>query len=585
MRDDMVTAMKNAALSAHPSAQIIELRSPRETARMEPSRETARMEPSRETARMESSREAAHLEDDAPPPFGEMLLAEGLITPDQLRIALHEQKQSGGLLGQVIRRLGYLDDGVLCRMLAARAGLAVCDVQALAPEPSLIGAVPHQLAARLQMLPLRHEHGVVAVACADPYDIVAQDQLRACLGAGVRLRLALAPAEALRAAIDRCYGVAARPTLRQAPESGEVAAWLSRLLAEAAELGASDIHLEPQPSALAVRLRIDGVLHQVKALHRDFWPPLLQRLKILSGVNIAETRMPQDGRFSENCGGASIDFRANFMPTVHGESAALRLLDPRFAALPLASLGFGDRHIAMLRRWMQRPEGLVLVTGPTGSGKSTTLNALLRELDRSARNIMTLEDPVEYRFDGVSQTQVREQYGLGFAEGVRTMLRHDPDVILIGEIRDPATAQQAMRAAMTGHLVLSTLHTNNALGVIPRLVDLGVPRHLLPGHVRGAVAQRLVRTLCSHCKPQGGGVARDCPACFNTGRRGRTLVAEALEFPAGAEELFAVDLAPSRRDELLARQGFSGIWEHGAAKVEAGRVAYEDLAAAVSAPG
>ena len=527
--------------------------------------------------------------------FGEELVAAGLITPDQLRIALHEQQRRGGLLGRVLCRLGALDEADLCRALAERAGWRSIAAAQLTPDLQLLRALPHQLAADRQMLPLRLLDGVITLACADPYDIVAQDQLRAHFGAEARLEFVLAPGGALAESIARSYG-AREPAAAQhhAPESGEVRLWLTRLLQEAVECGASDIHLEPQPHTLNIRFRRDGMLRQIKAMHRDFWPPLLQRLKISAGVNIAETRKPQDGRFSQQCGAIPVDFRIAFMPTVQGEAASIRILDPRVAHMPLAELGFDGDQIASIRAWLRRPDGLLLVTGPTGSGKSTTLHAMLRELDRDTRNIMTLEDPVEYQFEGMRQTQVREQYGLGFAEGVRSILRHDPDVILIGEIRDGATAQQAVRAAMTGHLVLSTLHTGNAWSVVPRLLDLGVPRALLPGHLRGAVAQRLVRKLCPHCRamrppagaelaafPPGApqplmlGVAHGCAECFGTGRRGRTLVAEVLEFTPAMLETPAPD-NPSPSDDAM--------WRHGLAKSCTGMIAFDDLMAAIPKP-
>ena len=524
--------------------------------------------------------------------FGEQLVAAGCVTPDQLRIALHEQKHRGGLLGAVLLRLGSIDETVLCRSLAARIGWPQIAAEQLTPDLQLLRAIPHQAAQRWQMLPLRLLNGVMSLACADPYDIVAQDQLRAHLGAGAQVEFVLAPATALRDVIARSYGVVPA-AVQQTPEPGAISAWLTSLLTEAVACNASDIHLEPQTSALSVRLRIDGTLHQVKAMHRDFWPALLQRLKIVAGVNIAETRRPQDGRFSQACGGIPVDFRIGFMPTVQGEAVAIRILDPRMAQLPLGELGFDAPHITMVQHWLRRPEGLILVTGPTGSGKSTTLHALLREVDRTTRNIMTLEDPVEYQFEGMRQTQVREQHGLGFAEGVRTILRHDPDVILIGEIRDAATAQQAIRAAMTGHLVLSTLHTNNALGTIPRLLDLGVPHALLGGNLRGAIAQRLVRKLCVHCRamrpllaeertafpvamtlPLMIGVAEGCDACYDTGRRGRTMVAEILEFPVNLNPVEAMTLRPD----------FATMWRHGLDKVGAGVIALNDLVASVPCP-
>lgn len=518
-----------------------------------------------------------------PEKLGEQLLAAGCITPDQLQIALHEQARHGGLLGQLLCQLGYLDEAQLCQALARRSGLAALTAEELTPDLQLLRYISYASAAQWQILPLHMQDGVMVMACADPFDIVAQNKIQAALGARIRVSYRLAPPRQLRHAIAAAYGVDEKPAVQPTPTAAEVAAWFERLVQQAVECDASDLHFVPEATVLHVRLRVDGVMHTLKTMHHDFWPALLQRLKILAGVNIAETRQPQDGRFSQSAAGVTIDCRAGFMPTIHGEAVALRLLDPRRARRSFAAMGFTSPQIAQFQDWLRRPDGLVLVTGPTGSGKSTTLNAMLQALDRSTRNIMTLEDPVEYHFDGIRQTQVREQYGLGFAEGVRTLLRHDPDVIMIGEIRDADTAQQAMRAAMTGHLVLSSLHTTNAAGVIPRLLDLGVSRDLLAQHLRGVVAQRLVCTLCQQCAPRlrlvssAEAVAskQDCDHCFGTGRRGRMVVAEVLDMPRHAAALF------SRSDE---KPSYATMWDQGMALVQAGRIAASDLAAMVPQP-
>ena len=512
---------------------------------------------------------------ETPPLLGEQLMAAGAVTRDQVQVALHEQTRQGGMVGQILCRLGYLDDAQLAAALAARAGLTL--EARLMPEHELLHALPQAKALQWQMLPLRRQDGDVVVACADPFDIVARNQMQAYLGTRVRLRFVVTAGAALRQATERAYGLGSAGVTHAAPMADEISGWFAALLREAVEGGASDLHFAPEAQALHIRMRVDGVLQTIKAMHRDFWPALLQRIKILAGVNIAETRRPQDGRFSQDCGGIMVDCRAGFLPVTHGEAVALRLLDPRQAQRNFAAMGFTADQQALFHDWLRRPEGMILVTGPTGSGKSTTLNAMLQALDRTARNIMTLEDPVEYHFDGIRQTQVRAQHGLGFAEGVRTLLRHDPDVILIGEIRDAETAQQAMRAAMTGHLVLSSLHTSNAPGAVPRLMDLGVSRDLLAQHLRGVAAQRLVRTLCPHCS---GGKPRlvtaetpRCGHCFGSGRRGRTVAAEILTMPQDGAVLFAAD--------PLQRPAYATMWAHGMRLVQEGRVAADDLAASV----
>lgn len=514
------------------------------------------------------------------PLFGEQLITANLITTDQLHVALHEQQQQQqpALLGTILCRLGYLNDTQLCHALALRSGLAALDAEQLIPDLQLLRLLPHARTQQWQFLPLATQQGHRRVACADPFDIVAKNQLQAYLGLTIPITYFVAPAHALRQAIERSYGLEQQTALQPAPAADEIANWFTTLLREATDCDASDLHFIPEANALLIKMRVDGLLHTIKTMHHDFWPALLQRIKILAGVNIAETRRPQDGRFTQACGAVMIDCRIGFMPTTHGEAVALRLLDPRRAERSFAAMGFTPRHIAQFDDWLRRPEGLILVTGPTGSGKSTTLNAMLQALDHNTRNIMTLEDPVEYHFEGIRQTQVQEQHGMGFAEGVRTLLRHDPDIILIGEIRDAETAQQAMRAAMTGHLVLSSLHTNNAIGAVPRLLDLGLSRDMLAQHLRGVVAQRLVRTLCPHCIPTT--LSKNtlrlvstppvCTHCFGTGRRGRTVVAELLTMPDDVAPLFSTSNQP-----------YDSMWQHGLRLIQAGQIALDDLKATV----
>jgi type IV pilus assembly protein PilB len=520
------------------------------------------------------------------PKLGETLVAAGLISVDQLQLALHEQTRHGEMLGQILCRLGYLDETQLCRMLSVQCGMPMLLPEELAPDLQLLRYVSHARAESWQMLPLRLEQGILTMACADPYDLIRQNQARSVLAPnGLELDFVLVPATALRQAINASYGITENvgsPELT--PLAEDISGWLHRLLQNAVIHEASDLHFALESQALQIRARIDGIMLPLKTMHRDFWPALLQRLKILTGVNIAETRRPQDGRFSESCDGVRIDCRVGFMPTIHGEAVALRLLDPRRARRSFRSMGFSSTAISRFKNWLERPDGLVLVTGPTGSGKSTTLNAMLHMLDHTSRTVMTLEDPVEYQFDGIRQTQIKEAQGLGFAEGIRTLLRHDPDVILIGEIRDAETAQQAMRAAMTGHLVLSTLHATNAAAAVPRLLDLGCTRALLAQHLRGVVAQRLVRTLCTcqrgheltatpHDSDHASLNLREnsgCDACFGTGRRGRAVVAEILSMPDDAAALFG--------DGQI---GYPDMWQHGLELVQSGLVAADDLAAMV----
>jgi type II secretory ATPase GspE/PulE/Tfp pilus assembly ATPase PilB-like protein len=374
------------------------------------------------------------------------------------------------------------------------------------------------------------------------------------------------------------------------------------ILADGVRRGASDIHLEPESAYVRLRYRIDGVMQQIRILHRSHWPELSHRLKIMAGMNIADTRSLQDGRFDRTIGGAAIDFRAAVMPTVQGENIVVRILDHRRALLSLEKLGFNAHALTQLDQLLQRPEGILLVTGPTGSGKTTSLYAMLTKIRSPDVNIMTLEEPVEYQFELIRQTSVQEERGLGFAEGVRGILRQAPDIIFIGEVRDPDTAQMALRASMTGHQVFSTLHCNDALGALPRLIDLGLTPRMLSGNITGVIAQHLVRKLCHHCRTMRPatdderrmlrceaasrptpmvGEAKGCSYCHGTGRRGRMVIAEILRVTPELDELIAADASRSVVRRQMRVDGFQSMAEDGIAKVLAGDIALADLRRAV----
>ncbi|MDJ0879663.1 MAG: GspE/PulE family protein, partial [Halieaceae bacterium] len=370
------------------------------------------------------------------------------------------------------------------------------------------------------------------------------------------------------------------------------------ILSDAVKRGASDIHFEPESSFLRLRYRIDGVLHQVRSLHKDFWSAMVVRLKVMAGLNIAESRSPQDGRITLKVAGRLVDFRVSVQPTSYGENVVLRVLDRSRGIVPLEDFQLQDDTLALLKLLMSRPEGIILVTGPTGSGKTTTLYSMLAFRNSHEVNIMTLEDPVEYPMDMVRQTSIGDASKMTFASGIRSLMRQDPDIILVGEVRDAETAEMAFRAAMTGHQVFTTLHTNSALGAMPRLVDIGVKPDLMSGNIIGIVGQRLVRTLCEHCKQSREaeefekvilGVdeactvydAVGCEHCEGRGYRGRRLVIEVLAMDEGFNELIAANATLGQLEQYARGRGFVNMADDGVRLIREGVTTVEELSRVV----
>jgi general secretion pathway protein E/type IV pilus assembly protein PilB len=372
---------------------------------------------------------------------------------------------------------------------------------------------------------------------------------------------------------------------------------IDSILTDAVKRDASDIHFEPEASFLRIRYRIDGMLRQIRSLHKSYWPAMAVRIKVLSGMNIAETRAPQDGRISLNMRGRQIDFRVSAQPTIHGENIVLRILDRQKGIVPLEGLGLADEQLYQLKLMIARPEGIILVTGPTGSGKTTTLYSVLNHINSEGVNIMTLEDPVEYPMALVRQTSVAEAAKLDFANGIRSMMRQDPDVILVGEVRDADTAEMALRAAMTGHQVYTTLHTNSAIGAIPRLLDIGVLADIMAGNIIGIIAQRLVRKLCLHCKTPYQAEAHEarllggpasgpraviyrpcgCERCDFQGYRGRLAIMELLRINGDMDELIARRSTVREMRQLAIQQGFRTLADDGLRRVLDGSTSIEEL--------
>jgi type II secretory ATPase GspE/PulE/Tfp pilus assembly ATPase PilB-like protein len=536
---------------------------------------------------------------------GDRLLAAKLVTHDQLRIALCEQKKTAERLGDILVRLGFLDEKVLVSLLSQRTGLEKIELSRNLIDPDLARRIPRDVARRCRAVPVGWNEDILVLAMADPYDVRALDEIRRYFPSSAEIAPRIASAAEIEAALDFAFGQASaleailRDLENDAESPGEhpVIALVNELLADAARQGASDIHLEPEENFVRVRYRIDGILRSVRSLHRSHWPALSQRVKLLAGMNIADSRVVQDGRFQMNLGGRAIDFRAALLPTVTGENIVLRLLDKKNALMPLAELGFSSHATERLADILCRPHGITLVTGPTGSGKTTTLYSILKRLNTPEVHIATVEEPVEYRIEGIRQTAIAEAQGIGFASAIRAILRQDPDIIFIGEIRDRDTAQMALRAAMTGHQVYATLHCNDVWGALPRLADLGISPKILAGNLTGLVAQRLVRKLCPHCKVETPAsdqegrllgldhakicVPTGCARCYESGRKGRTVIAEVLPVSSSMDDLILRDASRAEMREQAIREGFVSMQGDGIERVLAGEIALDDLARAV----
>ena len=528
------------------------------------------------------------------PPLGRMLVGKGVISDDQLRIALQEQGKTHQPLGRLLVRLGFLSEATIRDVLSENLGQESVDLATVIIDSTALSLIPKDVARRYQLLPLSVDQAgrVLTLAVADPDNIIALDQVRALLKGEYRLITQLASESDILRAIDQYYGfelsidgilheIEPGDMEYQTLQSGvnefsqPVVRLIDALLTEAVQRGASDIHFEPESSFLRIRYRIDGVLRQVRSLHKSFWPAMVVRMKVMSNMNIAETRAPQDGRISLRLSGRPIDFRVASHPTTHGENLVLRILDRQKGIVALDQIGLDDTALNMLKMIIAKPEGIVLVTGPTGSGKTTTLYSILNHINTESVNIMTLEDPVEYPLALIRQTSVNEAAKLDFASGIRSMLRQDPDIILVGEIRDHPTAEMAFSAAMTGHQVYSTLHTNSAIGAIPRLLDIGILPDIMAGNIIGIVAQRLVRVLCNECKypytpdaleRQMLGVAAHqditlyraagCDTCNHQGYKGRLAIMELLKLDYDLDDLISHRASARQIREAALTKGF-----------------------------
>jgi general secretion pathway protein E/type IV pilus assembly protein PilB len=556
----------------------------------------------------------------AKPPkrIGDRLVERGIITVDQLQVALHEKQRSTKLIGEILVDLGFLTAEVLSDFLSESTGLQQFDPKKTMLDPDALELVSKKDAQKYQMLPvsLDRESNRAVMAMVDPYDVVALDRLKQLLPRGCAIQTLLCPPTVMADTIHRAYGVstsidailkelagdkeAAKKNIDTLSEdeaySHPIVRLVNALIFEAVKMGASDLHFEPEENFIRLRWRIDGDLVTTHTLHKEYWNGICQRLKILSEMNIADKLSPQDGRFYLNMGAREADFRVSSLPTVHGENIVLRVLDKSASIVPLAKLGFSEHNMYLIRKAQARPEGIIIVTGPTGSGKTTTLYSMLNDVNTPDVNIQTLEDPVEYSLGMIRQSHVRDGGGFSFGEGIKALLRQDPDIIFIGEVRDHVTAEQALKAAMTGHQVYTSLHTNDSFGAIPRLIDLGIKPAMLAGAVTSCFAQRLVRTLCPHCKKAAPATEEECkllrdgpdgkpidpknppviyhpvgcPECANQGYKGRIACVEILYLDEELDNLIAIAAPKAELKAAAGKKGFKNMLDDGITKIYSG---------------
>jgi len=548
--------------------------------------------------------------------IGEALIRKGLLSNEQLSVVLAEQKKTKERLGDIVIKMGLIEPEKMARFIADYFRLPFVELKNIykSIRPEIISIIPEELARRFMLMPLELNEKVLTVSMFDPLDVVAEDTLK--IKTGYKINRAVALEKDIIDAIDYCYHQLPRlkdhiddfinlenqvfreddfEKLRVEASDPPVVKYVHHLVVEAINRDASDIHIQPKPEITELRLRIDGVLYDFDPPPKKMLAAITTRIKILANLDIAERRLPQDGRFKLKVGHSEVDIRVSCFPTIYGESIVLRLLNTSSPLLGLKQLGFSSRDLEKFSAFIYRPYGLILVTGPTGSGKTTTLYTALNEIRSSEKNMITLEDPVEYRLPFLQQSQVHSSIGFDFARGLRSILRQDPDVIMVGEIRDRETAEIAIHASLTGHLVFSTLHTNDATGAAIRLIDMGVEPFLITSSLIGVLAQRLVRRICPNCRQEykvsvetikelsleeeiphfykGKG----CSHCLQSGYKGRVAI---FELFASSEKIRDLILARASGDEVKRQaqaEGMKTLRESAIEKLQSGITTVDEL--------
>jgi type IV pilus assembly protein PilB len=523
---------------------------------------------------------------------GEILLEKEIISVLQLDQARQEEKRTRESLFKILPRLGFVTQEDMINAVSDQAGIPRVELVHQLIDPKVIDLIPEELARKHQVLPILRVEQRLVCAMLDVFDVYVLDEL--AMKTGLAIEPAITTDGEIKKALDDFY--MAKGSMDEAintlddqkigvkdgenvdiyrlqgmGEEPPLVKFVNLMIVKAVAEGASDIHVEPEEHSLTIRFRIDGILHKQTMPPKHFQAAIVSRIKIMASLDIAEHRKPQDGRIQLEIENRRIDIRVSFLPTVYGENVVMRLLDTSNILLGLEQIGLQKENLARFRALLDRPNGIILVTGPTGSGKTTTLYSAISTINAPEKSIMSIEDPVEYRLPGVRQTQVDPKVDLTFSKGLRAILRQDPNIIMIGEIRDAETAQIAIQAALTGHLVLATLHTNNAAGAVTRLLDIGVEPFLLSSSIMGVMAQRLVRVLCRSCKGKG------CDACSKTGYKGRTGIYELMVFD---EKIRAMVLKKSSADELHREAllgGMQSLRDNGLEKVAAGLTSNEEV--------
>ena len=558
--------------------------------------------------------------------LGEMLVQKGLITNQQLEQALRLQKKTGKFLGETILNMGFTKEEQLFSILAEQLKVDYISIENIKINQDIVSKVPAKFACHFKIMPVSVEGGSITIAMSDPLDIHLLDDMKLLLNMDVKP--ALASESDILEAIKRYYGIGAETIekmmsdssrqgladivpsksedLQDMAEDASIIKFVNQILLEAVSERATDIHIEPFENDLKIRYRIDGVLYDaaIPATVKYFQLPIISRIKIMAGMNIAERRLPQDGRIKLKITNNETDIRVSILPTPYGESVDLRILSVGML-YSLPTLGLPEADLQILEEMIKKPHGIIFVTGPTGSGKTTTLYACLTKIKDSTKKIITIEDPIEYQIEGVTQIQVMPKIGLNFAEGLRSSLRHDPDIMMVGEVRDTETAEIAIRVALTGHLVFSTLHTNDAAGAITRLIDMGIEPFLVSSSVECIIAQRLVRTICPKCKvvikdkkdilkklaflkqQPDFGINADkiniyhgtgCEDCKFTGYRGRTGIYEFLVLSEPISELIVKKASADQIKRKALELGMHTLMQDGLEKVIKGITTISEVA-------
>lgn len=541
--------------------------------------------------------------------LGDILLKHRKVTPESLQRALERQRQTGARLGEILKDMGVLVDEEVAALLAEQLGIPNIPPHEIRPDPGLSSVLPEEVARDLRAVPVSQTAEELLVAMEDPLDLGAVERITAMTKK--KVRPAATTSEGIRRGLTKLYGMdpvlaqavrlqavsAPRTEETEASTEGPAVRLVDQIVENAIAEGASDVHWEPVKNGVRVRYRVDGVLRTAETLPAAVYPSVVARIKVMASMDVSQKRLPQDGGVHVERFGREVDIRVSTMPTLYGEKVVMRILDKSRAITDLNKLGFSEGDLSKYLDLIRRPHGMILVTGPTGCGKTTTLNATLHALNRPEVNIITIEDPIEYEIQGVNQVQVNPKAGLDFPDGLRAALRQDPNIIMVGEIRDSVTAQIAVRAALTGHLVLSTLHTNDAPSALTRLVDMGVEGFLVASAVVGVVAQRLVRALCSACAmkfeleessalrrffgippgPFEAYRAQGCERCRNTGYRGRLAIFEVLPVTPSLQSM-VMEKAPAwKLREEAVRQGMRGLLQDGFEKALEGRTTLDEV--------